>query len=89
MGGDPGLIGPVPVSQLLSNALSSIQDYANALGQQIRDIDSRTQQITATNGRVRFQGVNMTVEVDQNANQLIFNVTYSDGTLKTGTVALI
>ncbi len=86
------LIGPVPPQQLLANALSAIQDFANTLAQRVIALAASIAaigSISASGGKIAFQNCTVTVTVDEAGNLLVFTVKYSDGvTIKTGTVAL-
>lgn len=86
------LIGPVPETQLLANALSAIQDFCNTAGLRIAQLAAQIVgigSISAKAGTIAFQGCTVTVTVDETGNQLVFAVRYSSGALKTGTVALV
>ncbi len=85
------LIGPVPPTQLLANALSAIQDFCNTAGLRITALAASLAaigSISAKAGTVAFQGCTVTVTVDETGNQLVFSVRYADGTLKVGNVGL-
>ena len=82
------IAGPVSFQQTIANGLTAIQAWANTISGQITTLFIRTSAITTT-GQVSFNAINIKVSVDQIANNLVFKVQYPDGSVKTGTIALI
>ncbi len=86
------LIGPVPPTQLLANALSAIQDFGNTIGLRVVALAAQIAaigNISAKAGTIAFSGCTVTVTVDEAGNLLVFSVRYASGVVKTGTVALV
>ncbi len=85
------LIGPVPPTQLLANALSAIQDFCNTVGLRVVALAAQIAaigSISAKAGTIAFSGCTVTVTVDEAGDLLVFSVRYASGVVKTGTVAL-
>ncbi len=86
--GTVGVTTRAPGIAELAKALDDVQIWANTISNQVQGQAKLISDISP-NDSISFGETSMVVSVNQATNQLVFKVQYSDGTIKTGTVALV